>query len=73
MIALVRLLELVPEATLNWRPALAALAAITMTLGNLSAIRIPLPRRAVARVVGQHHSVAAVVERGPRRRLDEDG
>lgn len=38
LIALARLVSVLPETTVGWRPLVAALAAVTMTLGNLAAL-----------------------------------
>ena len=39
LVALARLLELVPPDASGWRPAVAVAATLTMTLGNLAALR----------------------------------
>lgn len=39
LIALARLALVLPEAELGWRPLVAILAALTMTLGNVAALR----------------------------------
>lgn len=39
LIALARLVLILPEAGVGWRPLTALLAALTMTLGNLAALR----------------------------------
>lgn len=38
LIALARLMLLLPEASVGWRPVIALLAALTMTLGNAAAL-----------------------------------
>lgn len=38
LIALARLVLILPEATIAWRPLIAVLAALTMTVGNLAAL-----------------------------------
>ncbi|MGI8777759.1 MAG: NADH-quinone oxidoreductase subunit N [Acidimicrobiales bacterium] len=38
LVALARLLSLVPDTTVAWRPLLAVIAALTMTIGNLGAL-----------------------------------
>lgn len=39
LIALARLVAVLPESHIGWRPLVAALAAATMTVGNLAALR----------------------------------
>lgn len=38
LVALVRFVALVPDGAVGWRPSLAIVAALTMTLGNLAAL-----------------------------------
>ncbi len=38
LIALARLMAIMPEATSGWRPVVALLAALTMTIGNVAAL-----------------------------------
>ncbi|CAN5651576.1 NADH-quinone oxidoreductase subunit NuoN [soil metagenome] len=38
LIALVRVLHVLPDSAVAWRPVVAGLAAVTMTLGNLAAL-----------------------------------
>jgi NADH-quinone oxidoreductase subunit N len=38
LIALARIVLLLPEGTISWRPLIAVLAAVTMTVGNLAAL-----------------------------------
>ncbi|MEO7556881.1 MAG: NADH-quinone oxidoreductase subunit N [Acidimicrobiales bacterium] len=38
LVALARIVTLLPDATVGWRPLMAGVAALTMTVGNLSAL-----------------------------------
>jgi NADH-quinone oxidoreductase subunit N len=45
LIAMYRVVSVVPEATVDWRPLVAVFAAVSMTLGNLAAFPQTDPRR----------------------------